>query len=119
MCARLGIRQAFSQAYRPQANGRAEAAVRQVKLFLRRLYEDGAVKWVEALPRVLRFIHDLVGESGYSPYQIMFGRHRPLAGLPYSSVHENPEANASFDRIKDINAEHKSYLCFSFDTGLV
>ena len=29
MCASLGIRQAFSQAYRPQANGRAERAGRQ------------------------------------------------------------------------------------------
>ena len=36
MCARLGIRQAYSQAYRPQANGRAEVAGKTVIGILRK-----------------------------------------------------------------------------------
>ena len=36
MCARLGIRKAFSQAYRPQANGRAEVAGKTLKGFMRK-----------------------------------------------------------------------------------
>ena len=64
MCARLGIRQAFSQAYRPQANGRAEVAGKSLIGFLRKLWVEERINWVEALPRVLRINHDLPGESG-------------------------------------------------------
>ena len=85
LCARLGVRQAFSQAYRPQANGRAEVAGRTLINILRKLdaAAGGGLNWVEALPRVLRMYHDAEGESGLSPFQIMFGRTRNLAGVPY------------------------------------
>ena len=83
MCARLGIRMAYSQAHRPQANGRAERAGGQIISFLRKLHASEGINWVEALPRALRLHHDLVGEAGLSPYQILFGRERNLAGLPY------------------------------------
>ena len=61
MCARLGIRQAFSQAHRPQANGRAEAAGRQLITRMRKMHADEGVNWVEALPRALLQIHDMTG----------------------------------------------------------
>ena len=38
MCARLGIRQAYSQAYRPQANGRAEVAEKTLINLLRKMH---------------------------------------------------------------------------------
>ena len=67
-CARvLGIRQAFSQAYRSQANGRAERAGRQIMEWLAKLQGEGEVGWVEALPVMLRQYHDAAGESGYCP----------------------------------------------------
>ena len=49
--------------------------------------EDG-INWVEALPRALRFQHDMVGEFGVSPYELVFGRERSLAGIPWQPVRE-------------------------------
>ena len=76
MCARLGIRQAYSQAYRPQANGRAEVAGKTLISLMRKIWVKHGINWVEALPRILRFYHDLPGESGLSPFEAMFGRER-------------------------------------------
>ena len=80
MCARLGIRQAYSQAHRAQANGRAEVAGKTIYNLLRKLHTAEKLNWVEALPRVLRHHHNIVGECGASPYQALFGRERPEAG---------------------------------------
>jgi len=54
ICARLGIRQAFSQAYRPQANGRAEVSGRTVINVSRKIQADHCINWVGSLPQVLR-----------------------------------------------------------------
>ncbi len=70
MCVRLGIREAFSQAYHPQANGRAEVAGQQLIGLLRKLHAEEEINWVEALPRALLYLHDRVGEGGLSPYKI-------------------------------------------------
>ena len=89
MCSRLGIRQAFSQSHRPQANGRAEVAGRVIQDLLRKMHVTQRVNWVEALPRVLRIHHDLVDpNTGMSPYQIVFGRERNLSGLSYRQEQE-------------------------------
>ena len=51
LCGCLGIRQAFAQAYHSQANGRAEAAGRELKRKLRYLLDEApGLSWVEALP---------------------------------------------------------------------
>ena len=98
------MRQAFSQAYRPQANGRAEVAGRTVITTLRKLHADHEINWVEALPRVLRLRHDLPNpENGFSPYQLVFGRERPLGGLPQSIPRANPDAEEFLDGIKAID----------------
>ena len=62
MCAGLGVRQAFSQAYRAQTNGRAETARRQILDWLAKLTAEEDLGWVEALPIMLRQCHDAVGE---------------------------------------------------------
>jgi len=52
------------------------------------------MNWVESLPRVLRLRHDLPNkETGFSAYQMLFGRERPLAGLPtpISQIHSDAE----------------------------
>ena len=103
MCARLGVRQAFSQAYRPQANGRAEAAGKQLIMQLRRLHAEEKVNWVEALPRALRHIHDRVGPSGLSPYQIILGRERPLTGKTYQPLKTCDDAMEYFDHIESMD----------------
>ena len=105
MCARLGIRQAYSQAYRPQANGRAEVAGRTIIGILRKLQVEEKVNWVEALPRVLRMYHDTPGESGISPFQVVFGRERNLAGCPYEPLRECESAHAFFDRMSELDAK--------------
>ena len=116
MCARLGIRQAYSQAYRPQANGRAEVAGKTLIQTLRKIWIHEKINWVEALPRVLRIYHDKPGETVVSPFQIVFGRERNLAGVPYTPPKDCEEAQAFFTRMealdlqlsKVLNEKHKA-----------
>ena len=104
MCVRLGIRLAFSQAYRPNTNGRAEAAVRVVQDTLRKMHTQSAVSWVEALPRVLRIQHDTRDPvMGCSPYQVVFGRHRALAALPYEYPEMGEEPEEYFQRMAELD----------------
>ena len=104
MCGRLGIRCAYSQAHRPQANGRAEVAGRVIQDVLRKLLIDKDISWVEALPRAIRLLHDTPDPvTHYSPYEIVFGRERALAGLPWSPVRVCPEAEVFFERMAEID----------------
>ena len=103
MCARLGVRTAYSQAHRPQANGRAEVAGKRVLSILRKLQAEESINWVEALPRVLRIHHDTVNDTGMTPYEVLFGRERGLASLPYAPIRECEDAQESFDRIEGID----------------
>ena len=99
------VRQAFSQVYRPQANGRAEVAGKTVITILHKLQADHEINWVESLPRVLRLRHDLPDPLiGFSPYQLTFGRERPLSGLPYSLPRMSPDAENFIDGITAIDA---------------
>ena len=109
LCARLGVRQAFSQAHRPQANGKAERAGQQVIELLKKLNGDEDINWVEALPRVLSQIHDMVGEAGLSPYQIVFGRERVGLGIPYRPERSCEDAENFLDRMSHIDGR-VSYL---------
>ena len=118
MCSRLGVRQAYSQAYRHQANGRAEVAGRVVQDLLRKLHTQSAINWVEALPRVLRIQHDSrYPILGISTYQTIFSpqRARALAAIPYGIVMEAQEPLEYFEHMdfldkniaEKLNAEHK------------
>ena len=119
MCARLGIRLAYSQAYRPQANGRAEVAGKTIKNLLRKFEADQhptPINWVEVLPRILYGYHNLPNETGLSPYQIVFGRERTELGLPLHPLNECEDATLFFDRMElldsgisnQLNILHKS-----------
>ena len=110
MCAKLGIRQAFSQAYHHQANGRAEVAGQQIMELLRKLNAKEAINWVEALPQVLDRYHDMPGVSGYSPYQILFGRERSLGQLPYRLPTESEDAVAFFARMEELDHHVSDFL---------
>ena len=112
MCARLGIRVAYSQAYRPQANGRAERACRTLVESLRKIAAETKINWVEALPRVLRVYHNTPGESGLSPFQIVFGRDRYEAGTPYEIARECEDAKQFFDRLENIDKTVSQTLNF-------
>ena len=105
LCSLLGIRQAYSQAYHHQANGRVERAGQQILEVLRKMYAEQKTNWVEALPQVVDRIHDVKGESGFSPYQILFGRERPLAGIPYTPARECEDSAAFFRRMSEIDRQ--------------
>ena len=103
MCARLGVRVAYSQAYRPQANGKAEVAGKSLIAALRKVHTQDKICWPEALPRVLWAYHNAPGEAGLSPFQIMFGRDRFDAGMPLDLPHECESAVTFFERQKQID----------------
>ena len=65
MCSRLGIRLAYSQAYRPQANGRAEVAGKTLIAILRKYAVELKQNWVEMLPRILKAYHDTPGKVDF------------------------------------------------------
>lgn len=115
MCSQLGIRQAYSQAYRAQANGRAERAGRQLLDWLAKMNVDTPINWVEALPRVLQQYHDVIGESGYSPYFTIFGRHRHLAGIPYEPPQNCEDALEFFQRMEEIDNRVAEVLNFKHE----
>jgi len=110
MCARLGGRMAFSQAYRTQSNGRAEVAGKTLITTLPKLYFEGNANWFEALPFAFGLIHDRVRDSGLSPHQIVFGRDRNLAGLPYTPPHACEEASEFMDRVEELEKSVASML---------
>jgi hypothetical protein len=104
ICSRLGIRVAYSQAHHHQANGRAEVAGRVVQDVLRKLLVDRDQNWVEALPRALRILHDMVNPvTKLAPYEIVFGRERALAGLPLGQKKECLDADSYHEKMKDID----------------
>ena len=105
MCAMLGIRQAWSQAYFHNTNGRAERAGQQLIERIRKIQIDEGFTWVDALPQILDRLHDTPGESGLSPYLILFGRHRPLGGIPYQPPYECEAAESFFNRMKAMDVE--------------
>ena len=62
------------------------------------------------MPRVIRTRHDLPTPLlGLSPYQMVFGRERPLVGLPTSIEVRCPTADAFMDHMQDLD-RHVSHL---------
>ena len=101
----LDVRLAYSQAHRPQANGRAEVCGRVIQASLRKIQAEEGVNWVEALPRVLRIHHDTNNEFGVTPYELVFGRERNLAGIPRQPVHDCREAEEFVERMKALDTK--------------
>ena len=74
-------------------------AVKSIITLLRKLKAAENANWVESLSRVLRLQHDMVGEAGLSPYEIVFGRERNLPGIPSQAVRWSEEAHAYMERM--------------------
>jgi hypothetical protein len=105
MCALHGVRHSFAQAHHHEANGRAESMGAQLQVRLRKLQAEEGLCWVEALPRAIRYIHDVPGQSGLSPYEILFGRSRPYAGIPYQPPTQHPDAIAFFEQQRQVDGQ--------------
>ena len=103
MCSALGIRHAYAQDYNHQSTGRAEVAGQQIKENMRKITVEEKVTWVEALPIALDRLHDVKGQGGLSPYEIVTGRTRPLANLPYVPQKDCEDAIQFFARMEGIN----------------
>ena len=110
LCAQMGIRRAYSQAYHHQANGRAEVAGRELKKQLRKMTDEQKANWVELLPLVRHQMHDIPGPTGLSPYEIVYGRERPMKGLPYSPPKEAEDAVKFFERMEKLREMVAKYL---------
>jgi hypothetical protein len=105
MCGLHGIRHAYAQAYHHPGNGRAEVAGSQLQVRLRKLQASEGVLWVEALQRAVQQLHDAPGQSGLSPYEVLYGRHRPYAGVPYEPARRQEDAVAFFERQKEVDTK--------------
>jgi len=105
ICAQIGIRRAYAQAYHHQANGRAEVIGRELKRHLRKLTDEEHANWVELLPLVRQHMHDIPGPTGLSPYEIVYGRQRPMKGLPYKPPIEAEDATRFFSRMEKLMAK--------------
>ena len=93
LCSQLGIKNAFCHAGYHQGNGRAEVAGKVLKQFMRKIQgEHRDLNWVELLPIALRHLRNTPGLTGYSPYQILFGRNPSLPGIPLPQISECQEA---------------------------
>jgi hypothetical protein len=55
---------------------------------------------VELLPVVRQRMHDVPGPTGITPYEIVYGRHTPLKGLPYKPPTEVDDAVRFFVRME-------------------
>ena len=105
MCALHGVRHAYAQAHHHPGNGRAEVAGAQLHVRLRKLQASDGICWVEALPRAVQQLHDVPGQCGLSPYEVLYGRHRPYAGVPYDPPRRLEDAVAFFDRQRHVDTK--------------
>jgi hypothetical protein len=105
MCAEHGVRHAYAQAHHHPANGRAEQVGSKLQKLLRANFAENGTSWVEALPRMVQQFNDQEGQSGLSPYEILYGRHRTYAGVPYEPPTRAEDAVNFFERQRKVDLE--------------
>ena len=72
---------------------------------MRKVWLEDHINWVEALPYILRVYHDAPGESGVSPFELVFWRERFLAGPPADLDSECEDARQFCDRMESLVAK--------------
>ena len=82
---------------------REEKVQQKIMEVLHKIHVSDQIRCVEALPQALDKIHDVKGEGGLSPYEILFGRQRPLAGIPYQPPKECEDAREFFERMHQLD----------------
>ena len=77
---------------------------KSLKNILRKISAEGEFdNWVELLPRVLYCYHNTKGESGLTPFQMVFGRERNEVGLPIQPPRDCESATSFCDRMKALD----------------
>jgi hypothetical protein len=103
LCGHMGVQNAYCHAGYHQGNGRAEVAGKILKQFMRKIQtQHSDMNWVEVLPLALKHLQRTPGESGFSPYQILFGREPLHPGIPFLQSPECADASSFFQRISDL-----------------
>ena len=105
MCAEHGVRHAYAQAHHHPANGKAEQIGSKLQKLLRAVWAERGFSWVEALQRVVQQHNDQEGAAGLSPYEILYGRHRSYAGVPYDPPSRAEDAVHFFERQRKVDVE--------------
>ena len=83
LCSKIGARSTICLAGRHQGNGRGEDTGKQLRRAVAKaLTLKKGNKWVEVLPAVVRAWHETTGPSGYTPNEIVFGKHKRPKGPP-------------------------------------
>ena len=86
LCSKIGARSTMCLAGRHQGNGKAENTGKRLRRAVTKaLTLKKGTNWVEVLPAVVRAWQETTGASGYTPNEIVFGKHNrtkkpPLAG---------------------------------------
>ena len=58
---------------------------------------------MEALPQTVDRYHDVPNLSELSPYEIVFGRHRPLGNVPYVPASQCEDVRDFFAHMKEVD----------------
>ena len=83
LCSKIGARSTMCLAGRHQGNGKAENTGKQLRRAVAKaLALKKGNRWVEVLPAVVRAWHETTGPSGYTPNEIVFGKHDRTKGPP-------------------------------------
>lgn len=108
LCKILGIQKSRTTPYHPMGNGATERLNRTLISMLGTLKPEQKADWKKYLPSLVFAYNATIHEStGYSPYELMFGR-KPK--LPVDTLFESAEETAvqdTTDYIKDLKERMK------------
>ena len=83
LCSKIGARSTMCLAGRHQGNGEAKTTGKQLRRAVAKaLTLKKGNNWVEVLPAVVPAWHETTGPSGYTPNEIVFGKHNCSKGPP-------------------------------------
>ncbi|KAL2098256.1 hypothetical protein ACEWY4_007463 [Coilia grayii] len=113
LCKLYGVEKSRTTPYHPEGNGQCERFNRTMHDLLRTLPTVKKRRWPQRLPQVLFAYNTTVHSStGYSPYELMFGR-RPY--LPVDALLGLPEQNAEDGAVDDWVQEHQEHLAVAYE----
>ena len=80
---KIGARSTMCLAGKHQGNGKAKDTGKQLRhAVAKALTLKKGTNWVEVLPAVVGAWHETTGPSGYTPHEIVFGKHNCTKGPP-------------------------------------
>ena len=83
LCSKIDARSTMCLAGRHQGNGKAENTGKQLRrVVAKALTLKKGTNWVDVLPAVVQEWHETTGPSGYTPNEIVFGKHNCTKATP-------------------------------------